>query len=132
MTGLRGIGDEPRWIAGTPWRIADLDRAPGHALRGIDDFLHAETVSITQIEHIRLTTPLKVGERQEMRLAKIPDMDIIADAGSIRGVVVASKDLDCPASSGRRLQNERDQMGFRRVPLPQQAVRIGAGGIEIA
>jgi hypothetical protein len=64
--------------------------------------------------------------------AQVVDVDVVADAGAVSGVVVAAKNADVwPAPTGG-LPHQRDQMGFRVVALAQLAFWVSACGVEVA
>ena len=67
-----------------------------------------------------------------MRLAQIGHMDVVADTGTVRGVVVGTEHGDVRPKAGGGLQHQRNQMGLRLVALAQLTVGIGAGGVEVA
>ena len=66
-----------------------------------------------------------------MRRCQIRDVDVIANARAVRGIVVVAKDGD-RRSVARGRQDERDQMGLGIVRFADFVFRIGAGGIEVA
>ena len=59
-------------------------------------------------------------------------MHIVANAGAIRRRIVGTEHRQwrAPAQSG--INRQRDQMGFRLMVLPQPAIRVGAGRVEVA
>ena len=64
-----------------------------------------------------------------MRAGEIAHVDVVAHARAVRRRIVVAEDGDFVARAGGRLQQERDEMGLRIVPL---AVHVrGAGRIEI-
>ena len=67
-----------------------------------------------------------------MRLGQILDMDVVALAGAIGRRIVAAEDAERPALVERRLDGERDQVGFGRVRFADVAVAVGAGRVEVA
>ncbi len=59
-------------------------------------------------------------------------MDVVADAGAVRGgVVVAVYGDEFPCAEGN-LEDDRDEMGFRVVGFADCFVRMGTGGVEVA
>ena len=67
-----------------------------------------------------------------MRIAQIVDVEIVADAGAVGGVVIGSKHGNVWQASSSSPQYQRNQMSFRVVAFAQIAVWISPGGIEIA
>lgn len=67
-----------------------------------------------------------------MRVRKVADMDVIAQAGAVRGrIVVAEQGEWRPLACGR-VQSQRNEVGFRIAALTDLAVRAGARAVEIA
>ena len=65
-----------------------------------------------------------------MRLAEVLDVDVVADRGAVRRVVVVAEDADLRPPARRRRQHERDEVRLGVVRLA--AARGGAGGVEVA
>src|ERR1700680_1511868 len=66
-----------------------------------------------------------------MFFGKIDDVNIVADASAVRGVVVVSKYGDSVARNGRSKQ-QWDQVGLGVVFLADPGLRIGAAGVEVS
>ncbi|MNH18388.1 hypothetical protein D3C79_780880 [compost metagenome] len=58
-------------------------------------------------------------------------MNVVTNAGAIRGVVITTKHGHRIASAGGGLENQRYQVGFRLMALAQLPVRVGPRSIEI-
>src|SRR5207237_4607707 len=56
---------------------------------------------------------------------------VVAQAGAVGRRVILAEDLERRATA-RRLERARDHVDFRRMILAELAIRIGAGGIEVA
>ena len=67
-----------------------------------------------------------------MGIGQITDMDVIANAGAIRRVVVVAEDLQVGSMATHHVEHQRDQVGFRVVLFAEISVRISAGGVEVA
>src|SRR5689334_17968257 len=61
-----GPGDERGRVARPPWRDADREVDPGHALHHLDHLEHREAATIAAIEHQALATPAQMTERRQM------------------------------------------------------------------
>src|SRR5215210_1964105 len=83
----------------------------------IDDFLHRITLAVTEIEAITIAALHQLLQNQQMRSAQIFHMDVIADAGAVRRVVIRSEKSDGIAPLCRGLQHQRNQMRLRLVAL---------------
>ncbi len=67
-----------------------------------------------------------------MRPGQIGDMNIIADAGSVRRRIVGAEHVELRPQAQRRLGRHFDQMRGVGGRLAGAAARIGAGDVEIA
>ncbi len=67
-----------------------------------------------------------------MGFSQVFDVNVVADAGAVRGGVVGSVDLERPDFPCDSHQNPRDQVGFRIVILADPPVGRAAAGVEIA
>ncbi len=67
-----------------------------------------------------------------MGLGKVGDVDVVADAGAVWGVVVIAIDGDDWAAAGGGVEHERDQVRFRVVSLADLGIGVGASGVEVA
>ena len=130
--GARAVGDETRGVAGTTRAFFYFNRLAGNAARGVDDLLHREAVAVAQVEGVAVAAGGEFFQRQQVGLAQVHDVDVVADAGAVGSVVVAAEDGDVGAAPGCGLQHQRDEVGFRFVAFAEFAFRVGAGGVEVA
>ena len=61
-----------------------------------------------------------------MGVRQVVDVDVVADAGAVRGVVIRSEDFDVFLFPGEREQDVGDKVGFRFVVFTDQAVLAAA------
>ncbi len=66
-----------------------------------------------------------------MRLGEIIYMNVITNAGAVRGPIIGTEDLHCRTFAACCLQRQWDQVSFRLVPFPDFTAFIRAGGIEV-
>ena len=66
-----------------------------------------------------------------MRRHQIVDVDVVADAGAVRRVVVVAEDLETVAQSERGVACHLDHVGGARRGLSAAALRVGAGDVEV-
>ena len=104
----------------------------GDPLHGLQHLQYGTALAAAQIEGARLAAVAQMLQRQHVRPAQIQDMHIVADAGAVRRVVIAAVHHHLRALAECRVQRQRDQMGFRFMPLAQPCPGIGPGGVEIA
>ena len=67
-----------------------------------------------------------------MNCGEVGDVDVVADAGSVRGVVVGAENDDALTSAGCRLTGDLDEVSGVRGGLTGPPRRIGAGDVEVA
>src|SRR6202020_76843 len=78
------------------------------------------------------------GQGQQVRAGQVGDVDVVPDAGPVRGRVVVAEDLQFGGRGGRLgegdLEDVRYQVGLGGVPLGEPAAAvglIGAGHVEV-
>ena len=76
-------------------------------------------------------TPEQQLQRQHMRRRQIGDVDIVADRGTVGGVVIIAEHGEIRHMPLQGHHRARDQMGFDLAQLADAAGRIGAAGVEI-
>ena len=65
-----------------------------------------------------------------MRLRQVVHVDVVADTGAVRRIVIVTENRDRPARRDGS-QHEWNQVRFRVVLLAQPPFGIGAGGVEV-
>ena len=50
-----------------------------------------------------------------MRVGEVANVDVVANAGSVLGWIVAAKDLDACSSAERDVEDQRNEVRFRFV-----------------
>ena len=63
---------------------------------------------------------------------QIGDMDVIANAGAVRGRIVGAEHVDLGALAKRGLDRDLDEVGCAQVDCPVRSSRVGPGDIEVA
>src|SRR6516164_10424542 len=91
-----------------------------------DHFSNARTATSAEV----VITAGGFAESQNMRLGQIEDVNVIANTGSIRRVVISSVNFDVRSFTQRHLQHSRNQMRLRPMVFTK-SLRC-AGGIEVA
>ena len=67
-----------------------------------------------------------------MRVHKVADMDIIADTGAVRCVVIGPEDGQRRALALDCFEHDRDEMGLGLMELADLGLGIGPRHIEVA
>lgn len=130
--GALAVGDEARGVAGAARALLHFYVPAGDAARGVDDLLHREAVAVAEVEGVAVAACGEAVQRQQVGLTQVADVDVVADAGAVGGVVVAAEHGDVGAAPGCCLQHQGDEVGFGLVALAQLAFGVGAGGVEVA
>ena len=126
----RRAGNKAGGIAGAAWGEAVRHRAAADALHALDHLQHrmpgggAEVVGDAGV--------VQPFQRREVGGGEVRHVDVVADAGAVRRVVVGAKHRQFGAAAEHGVDGQRDQVGFRRVVLAQAALGVGAGGVEVA
>ena len=76
-----------------------------------------------------LTGPT-VLQGQKVGVGEIANVDVVPDAGAVRGGPVTAEDQDLRPPTGGDLQDQRNEVGLAGVPFPQTGV--GPGDVEVA
>ena len=93
-----GAGNEDGGVSRAAGTDLDGDGVTGDAARRFDDFEHGEARAIAEVvdELLSLRKRLK---SKEMGVGQIFDMDVVADAGTVRGGVIVAVDFDLVAAT---------------------------------
>ena len=108
--------DELRGVAGPAGRHRHRDRVAGDLADDLDDLAVGEAGAVAEVED-----PVSPGvhrvEGQQVGGGQVADVDVVADAGAVGGVVVVAEELELLAAAEGDLQGDRDEVGLRVVPL---------------
>ena len=77
-------------------------------LRGLDHFAHARAAAGAEIVEFTFRRV----EREDVRPGKIDNVNVIADAGAIRRVVIGPVNFDVRLLAERNFEHVRNEMGF--------------------
>ncbi len=104
-----GSGIESRRVAGPSWTHFNWHFASGDTTDGLQDFAYRQAISGSEIDCEVPATVDEVLKCQKMGARQIRHVDIVANTGSIFGVVVVAEDRkvrDCTAGREQRSRNE--------------------------
>ena len=125
---LVGGGDRGGGVTGAPGRQLDRDRVAGHLAGRVDDLLVAVTVAVSEVVDLVLARPDR-RQGEQVGGGQVRDVDVVADAGAVRGRVVVAVQQQLVALPAGHLEDDGDQVAFRAVPLAKPAHR--ARGVEV-
>src|SRR5262245_39091649 len=92
LSRLLAGGDEAGWVAGTPGFFHDRDLPTTYATATVDDFANARAAAGTEVE-LRASFSVEILYREDVRLREVEDVDVVADARAVRGLVVYTVDV---------------------------------------
>src|SRR4051812_19434116 len=122
-------GDELRRVPAPPRPHLDRHGGTGDLPDGVHDLLHGEAGAVAEVVDAVFAGG-RCRQGQQVRVGEVLDVDVVADAGAVRGRVVLAVDGEVVARARRDLQRDRDEVGLRGVPLAQ--AEGGAGHVEVA
>jgi len=125
LDSLRG-SDEPGRVAWSAWFFNRLDFSSSDFAARFDHFSYARTATRAEV----VTAAGGFAESQNMRVGEIEDVNVIANTGPIRRVVVGAVNFEVRFFTERHLQHSRNEVRLRSMVF---AKFLGcAGGIEVA
>ncbi len=68
----------------------------------------------------------------DVGVGEIADMHVVADAGAVGRRIVVAENVDRRLAAHGGEQDQRNEVGFGVVALPDLAVRVGACRVEVA
>ena len=86
---------------------------------------------VREIERAARASGEQVFASAHMGARDVHDMDVVADAGAVRRIVVGAENLNRRAAPSG-FEDERDQVGLGIVRLAYLAVRVGTRRVEVA
>ena len=89
----RVVSDQGWRVAFAAWPVLNAKASTNHILNGLEQLLHACPVAGSEIQRLARAVAQEVLDRAGMRVGKIEDVDEVAHARSITGVVVCAQDL---------------------------------------
>src|SRR6201985_3851866 len=133
-TRLVARGDRRRGVARAPRCQLDRDGVAGALAGRVDYLLDAVAVAVAEVVDL-VRARLDGVKGEQVRVRQVRDVDVVADAGAVRGRVVVAVHHELVALAAGDLEHDRDQVGLRGVPLAQAAALLrqhGAGRVEVA
>ena len=127
----RCIADEPRGIARPPVSELCGNAEPRDTLHRVDHLANRKAAPVSEIVGTGRRAALQGLKRLYMSVGEIGDVNIVADAGSVRCRVIRAEDCDIGAAARYCVQDKGDEMGFGIVGFACLIIEVGAGCIEI-
>src|SRR5205823_1279220 len=90
----RGIGDKCGWISGARWRYLPRNLLPSGLFNRRHNFLHRMPATGAKIErHTGCSNFVEVLQCKHVPFSKVVNVDIVADASTVRSGIVRPKKL---------------------------------------
>src|SRR5260370_39682769 len=121
-------GNENSGITGTPRTQFARDLAAGDAFGRIDDFQDRKAAAVADVESFA-GNAVDLLKRADVRIGDIEDVDVVAEAGSVRCGIVRAEDIDMGQSTASGVENPRNEMSLHAMMLT--AFLGGSGSIEL-
>jgi hypothetical protein len=102
------------------------------AAAGFEHLQNREPPAVSEIVDTAPSARTKGVQGQEMCFHKVHDVQIIPDAGSVRGVIVVAEDGDGGTSPHGRIENQGNEVCLRVVGFADASVQGGPASVEIA
>src|SRR5262245_43708379 len=110
MDALAG-GDDVRWVARPARGELDLEIDARDALDGFDHLKHRMSATVATIERGGDAAAAQIGECLAVRGDEIANVNIIADASTVRRRIVGAEHLHIRSPAERGLERELDELG---------------------
>jgi hypothetical protein len=121
-----GAGNEAGGVARAAGFLDYGNGFAGDFFAGGDDFADAGAAAGAEV----VEGAALYAEGEDVGLGEVDDVDIVADAGAVRGLVVGAVDFDVRFLAEGDLDDVRDEVGLAAVVF---AISDGgAGGVEVA
>src|SRR5262249_43055414 len=104
----RRVGDERGRVARPPRPDPHRDIAAGDAAGDVDQLAHRPAASGADVERTAGAAADQVAPRAYVRVGEVADVDVVANAGAVRGRIVVAEDRESRDVARRRVEDERD------------------------
>jgi hypothetical protein len=111
LAGTIGSRNDLRWIAGAARCDLDLEVDTRDALDHLNHLTHRETMAIAAIKGHRGATRAQIAQRVRMRADEVADVDVIANAGTVRRRIISPIDFELRSKREGCLDGDLDQVG---------------------
>src|ERR1039458_6184025 len=123
--------DQCRRIAFATSFLPDHQRLAGDTLHALQHLAHAVAVAVAAVAYRRAAAAAQIVERIDVGAGEILDVDIVAHAGAVWGVVIGAVDRNLPPLTDDGLTGDLDQQGCVARGLADPRLGIRAGNIEV-
>src|SRR5712664_50705 len=128
----RIIGDQGRRVAFAAWPVFDFKISTHDVLNGRKQFLHGCAMAGAKIEGVAAAVIQEMLDRTGMRIGKVENVNEIAHARPIPGVIVRAQNLKMRTATQSRIECNRYGVSFRRMPFANSSLGVCSGRVEIA
>jgi hypothetical protein len=117
VTDAVGAGDKGGGITGPARGIGDRQGIADHLFDRTQDLADGEATAVSAVHQQVAAVGNQMTERQDMGVGQIGNVDIVADAGTVRGRIIGAVDGNPIPQAESRLNRDLDQVGRRRGVL---------------
>src|SRR5712664_2554004 len=121
-------GNQNCRITGPSWAELTGNFATGDAFGDVDDFENGEAAAVADVEGFA-GNAVDGFERADVGIRDVEDVDVIANASTVRGGIVRAENIYVRQIAGGGVQDARDEMRLDTMMLAE--LLRGAGSIEI-
>jgi len=114
----RSVCDEFRWIARAPIRFLHRDRSTDCSRDGRHHFAVGVPLARTEIADANGSAFEQRFDCADVGVREVADVDVVADAGSVRRGVIGAEELEPLAQPAGGFQRRGDQVDLRFVMPP--------------
>src|SRR6266850_2425658 len=126
------ISDQNRRVAFAPWPVFDVEICAHDLLNSRKQFLYGCPMSGPEIQRVAGAVIQEMLDRAGMRIGEIENVNEVAHARSITGVVISAQNLKMWPAAQSGLDCNRYGVSFRRMPFANSSFRVRSAGVEVA
>ena len=110
FSSLAGICNQAGRVTLTAGAVFHGSLHAGYFLSGINDFLNGKTLAGAEVEPVGVATLHQVIQSAQVSVGQVVYVDVVTNAGAVRGVVVGAEYGDSRALALDGLKNNGDEV----------------------
>ena len=132
-TLCQGIVSDQNWrVAFAPWPVFDIEISAYDMLNSLKQLLHGCAMSGPEIQRVARAVIQEMLDRAGMRIGEIENVNEVAHARSVAGVVVGAENLKMWPAAQSGLDCNRYRVSFRRMPFANSSFGVRSARVKIA
>ncbi len=105
------VSDEARRVARAPWCGSQVETDSRLPFHGLEDLAHGIAVTVAAVQREVPGAGIQVPKGLDVGLGEVRNMDVIADAGAVGGLVILAENLHMVAPADGGLAGDLYEMG---------------------